>query len=519
MNRKANAKYISKTSYDYRNICANIGICELYNMEVPNQDKDLFDKLKSLSFDMNKPEALEVFYQILRRNGSQLLDLWNKTFCWIFPWNLNSCQLFNFVDNLQSVSFEQAGVLSAYFFIAILEEIIIQSEELSAQFSNVPEKLLEAINNMNTPSQILRDYHAPIESLSGKAFLQERILKHFSPNSFLVLDYNLHQTSGRLGKFDIPLKRDEMLNLTRFRPSYYLDYILEAALAQKAYEDRDLNLGIPSYIHRIDINDAEFVVAAGKFILVPLKANVYYESNIGHEVLAEKRLLESARAEVYNNVASKVTTAESLFKYLIEDPFLGKLDQLDTLNDAYPLNAEAFAFSLISTSDLTGTDLERVGINSFVSFMGYLHFMALKHAKMIITDPAHRWYLLRTFTRGKLSFYEEDERPKCLKKPFPMPPLQLAHQTILQLARMGDENKMTDEDRKIYEREYKPLADNPKAYQKLLDGNVEKIRVILKDLFRFSMEELAYKFLFPPTLRIGEIDTVIINQYTRAEDP
>ena len=99
-----------------------------------------------------------------------------------------------------------------------------------------------------------------------------------------------------------------------------------------------------------------------------------------------------------------------------------------------------------------------------------------------------------------------------------MPPLKLAHKTILQFARMGDENKMTEEDRKIYEREYKPLADNPKAYQKLLDGNVEKIRVILKDLFRFSMEELAYKFLFPPTLRIGEIDTVIFNQYTRAKD-
>lgn len=242
----------------------------------------------------------------------------------------------------------------------------------------------------------------------------------------------------------------------------------------------------------------------------------YRPENLSPEALAEKQFLESARAEVYNSHAPKLITAEDIFKYVIEDQFLKKIEQLDNINDSYPLNASAYSFPLLDTTDLSGADLERVGIDNFDSFKAYLHFMALKLAKMMVTDRAHSLYLKRKFERGEC--YYDEEPPKLLYKPCSMPPLKFAHKALLQLAHMGDEKKMTNEERRIYERDYKPLVDNPKAYQKLLDSELEVVRVALKSLFRYMMIELAYKFLLPPTLHIGKIDTGYMDHYIPTED-
>ena len=518
---------ISKTTPEYNNVCAIHALCDLFGREVSSEEKKYFDIMKKHYFDMKRSEALDAFYQILRLNSSSIFKLWKEQGNFIASYsfrednNILSHDIFKLIALVINASFEQESAISALVLVATLEEIIAQSSELSVPFRNLPDKLIEAIKEANVPHQFLRDFHAAIIADDSKGYnfqlspFYSEIIKFLSPNSFLALDYNMHRENKNIiEKFGgetlnreyllecAKTEQDKMMFGMYFGDSKYesIGFIRRAALAQKAYEDKNFSLGVPSYIKRIDIDDMNFATAVQNQILVPLDDDVFKQTNPSPYVLARKQLLEGALDEVYNNPASSINTVEKLFEYLIEDPFIKQFDDCVTLNKGYNLNMNACGLSLLDTK-LTGSVLETAGISSYDSMVAYLHFMALKHAKTILSDRAMREKLITAFIEGKQAFVErkhpEWERVRL--------PLKHALNAFMQQAHMGNEKKMTLEERAVHEQVYKPIQDSPEAYKKQLSEDLVLAEENLKKVFKFYMRKLAFKFLFPPTLQIGSI--------------
>ena len=177
-----------------------------------------------------------------------------------------------------------------------------------------------------------------------------------------------------------------------------------------------------------------------------------------------------------------------------------QLDDCVALNKGYNLNMNACGLSLLDTK-LTGSVLESAGIASYDSMVAYLHFMAVKHAKIILSDRAMREKLITAFIEGKQAFVErsqhEWERVKL--------PLKHALDAFMQQAHMGNEKKMSLAERAVHEQIYKPIQDSPEAYKKQLSEELAMAEENLKKIFKYYMKKLAFKFLFPPTLQIGSI--------------
>ena len=510
---------ISTTTPEYNNVRAIDALCDLFSREVPSEERKYFDIMKKHYFDMKNGEALDAFYQLLRLNRSNFFSLWKKVGI-SFGYReelLQTHDIFNLISLVKSVSFEQEGALSTLVLVATLEEIINQSPELSVLFRNLPDKLLEALKETNVPQQILRDFHATItgnskDEISKVSSFYEKIIQYANPNSFLALDYNVHNENISISKKwgGKILNRKNLLVIARAEvDSRFIMYFSEAnleytglfrsaALAQKAYEDKNFSMGLPTYIQRIDIGDVDFVEAVENQILLPLdiERGIFKQTNPSPYFIAKKQFQEGARDDIYTNPASSLDTVEKLFKYMVEDPFMKQLDACGTLNKVYNVNINACGLSLLDTK-LTGSVLENAGIADYDSMVAYMHFMALKHAKAILSDNNIRGKLIGLFIDGKHGIFRS-EFDKHL-------PLKNALNAFMQQANMGNESKMSPQECAVHAQIYKPLQDNPEAYYKQLEDDLGIAEENLKRIFKFLMEKLALKFLFPPTLQFGSI--------------
>ena len=510
---------LSTYAPEYKHVRAIDALCDLFSRDVSSEEQKYYDILKKHYFDMKQSEALDAFYQLLRLNKSICFEKWEEIGtslgCFGFREDRDDLDhdIFKLIALIINASFEQEGALSALVLVVTLEEIIKQSPELSVPFRNLPDKLLEAIKDTNAPLQILRDFHATItDNLDRKyselsTFYME-IVNYASPNSFLALDYNMHRMNYYLSQqyidnstklSEATLNRESILKIASAN-SQNIHFIRSAVLAQKAYEDKNFLLGLPTYIQKIDIDDVNFAEAVQNLIIGVLDRKVFKQDNPSPYVLAEKQLLEGARDEVYNIPAASINTVEKLFKYVIEDPFMKKFDDCGALDKGYNLSIKACGLSLLD-SKLTLSVLEQAGIAKYDSMVAYLHLMALKHAKVILSDKASRGKLISRFTVTKGMDFGGgglDELRDNL-------PLKRALKSFLNQARMGDEKNMNPEIRAMHDQIYTPLLDNPEAYKKQLDEDLSVAEEHLKKVFKTLMKELALKFLFPPTLQIGSI--------------